>query len=216
MTLTIKLDSAQLQQQIQAWGQQAQREIYAAAAEAMKTEGQQIALAMQQHAEARLQVQRRSFAKSFKARVYAKRKDKPPMLIVGSKIPWIGLHEYGGTLNGKMLIPFGRRIGRKQFKQIISTLMRSGNAFFQKTRHGKILLFAENIAENDRALNRFKRAHRQATGQKTLKRGAEIPIAQLVTRVQIKRRLEIRRLVASQLPALRDAIHAAAQQRFIR
>jgi hypothetical protein len=39
-----------------------------------------------------------------------------PGMIVGSRIPWSGTHEYGASISGKMLIPLHGRVGRKRFK----------------------------------------------------------------------------------------------------
>jgi hypothetical protein len=65
---------------------------------------------------------------------------------------------------------------------------------------------AENIKEHDRPLGGFKRRYRKAEGIKKLKRGADIPIAVLVPRVQLKKRLNVERLVAGRVPRLAAAI----------
>ena len=213
MDINLELDLSALTSQFTDWGNSFKKELYAAAAEGFETGGAQITQAMQAQVTSRLQIKNRSFAKSFRHRVYARKKNQPPLMIIGSKIPWVGLHETGGTINGKMLIPFGPRVSRKRFKQIVDTLMRSGNAFFHKAHSGRIFLFAENIAENDRALTNFKRTHRKDQNLKTLKRGVEIPIAELVTHVQLKKRLDLVALVQSRLPMLRDEVLRAAAKR---
>ncbi len=213
MDINVDLGLNTLARQFNQWGDRAMQDLYAAAAEGFKTGGAQITQAMQAQVESRLQVKKRSFAKSFRHKVYARKKDQPPIMILGSGIPWIAMHERGGTISGKMLIPFGARVGRKRFKQIIDALMRSGNAFFQRVKSGRVFLFAENIAENDKHLARFKRTYRQSNKLKSLKRDTEVPIAELVTRVQIKRRLDIVKLVESRLPQLRDEILRAASRR---
>jgi hypothetical protein len=65
---------------------------------------------------------------------------------------------------------------------------------------------AENIKENGSQLTRFKRAERGRTGAKQIKRGQEIPIAVLVKRVDLKRRLNLVGGVQRALPALAQAI----------
>jgi hypothetical protein len=55
-------------------------------------------------------------------------------------------------------------------------------------------------------LSGFKRRHRKAEGIKRLKRGADVPIAVLVPRVQIKKRLNVERIVAGRIPRLTSAI----------
>ena len=103
------------------------------------------------------------------------------------------------------LLPQHQRIGRKAFRRVIDNLMRSGNAFFIKM-HGKTILMAEYIRENDRALTRFKRGACRRTGQKRLERGQEIPIAVLVDRVRLHQRFDIESSVRRKLPRLARAI----------
>ena len=116
------------------------------------------------------------------------------------------LHERGGLIAGRMLIPLHGRVGRKRFKAQIAELMRGGNAYFIKNAKGNIVLMAENIKEHDRPLAGFKRRYRKAEGIKRLKRGADIPIAVLVPKVVLKKRLDVERLVAGRIPRLSSAI----------
>jgi hypothetical protein len=52
----------------------------------------------------------------------------------------------------------------------------------------------------------FKRRYRKAEGIKRLKRGADIPIAVLVPKVVLKKRLDVERLVAGRIPRLAAAV----------
>lgn len=83
--------------------------------------------------------------------------------------------------------------------------MRGGNAYFIK-KNGKVILMAENIKEHDRPLSGFKRRYRKAEGIKRLKRGADIPIAVLVSKVTLRKRLDVEGVVRQRIPALRTAI----------
>lgn len=74
------------------------------------------------------------------------------------------------------------------------------------------MLMAENIKEHDRPLSGFKRRYRKAEGIKKLKRGADVPIAVLVPRVQLKKRLNIERMVAGRIPRLSVAIEKQLRQ----
>jgi hypothetical protein len=65
---------------------------------------------------------------------------------------------------------------------------------------------AENIRENASQLTRFKRAERARTGTKQIKRGQTIPIAVLVKKVNLKRRLDLTGSVQRSLPRLASAI----------
>ena len=179
-----------------------------AASRAMRGVGREIAESVRQDMRAGLRVKKASFLKSMRAKVYNQRRDRFPALYIGSKIPWLGLHEKGGVISGRMLIPLlpqHQRLGRKAFRRVIDALMRSGNAFFIQ-RNGKAILMAENIRENDRALARFKRGERLRSGQKRLRRGQEIPIAVLVDRIRLRSRFNIESSVRRKLPRLARAI----------
>jgi hypothetical protein len=83
--------------------------------------------------------------------------------------------------------------------------MRSGTAFFVR-KGGKVILRAENIKENAKPLAGFKRRYRKVEGIKRLKRGTEIPIAILVSRVTLQKRLDVAGVVEGRLPNLKAAI----------
>jgi len=152
------------------------------------------------------QVKRASFISSMRAKIFDKKPEQLPALLVGSKIPWLSVHERGGTVTGNLLIPLlPGRIGSKRFRQVVDALMRSGNAFFVE-KDGKVILMAENICENAAPLARFKRAERARTGAKQIRRGQEIPIAVLVTSVVLKRRLDLAGSVRRALPRVAQAI----------
>jgi hypothetical protein len=176
----------------------------------MRSVGREMADAVRQDMRAGLKVRKAAFLKSMRAKVYNQRRDRFPALYIGSKIPWLGLHEKGGAIGGRMLIPLlpqHQRIGRKAFRRVVDALMRSGNAFFIQ-RKGKAILMAENIRENDRALARFKPGERLRSGRKRLRRGQEIPIALLVDRVQLRARFDIESTVRRKLPRLVGAIQS--------
>ena len=103
------------------------------------------------------------------------------------------------------LLPEHQRLGRKAFRRVIDGLMRTGNAFFIQ-KNGKVILMAEVIKENAAELRRFKRAERGRTGAKSIKRGQEIPIAELVPMVTLRGRLDLPGIVRSQLPKLTSSI----------
>ena len=164
------------------------------------------------HVAGEMSVIKKSFLKGFTAKVLDKDPTRLPALYVGSRIPWSGMHERGGLIAGRMLIPLHGRVGRKRFKAQIAELMRGGNAYFIKNAKGNLVLMAENIKEHDRPLSGFKRRYRKAEGIKKLKRGADVPIAVLVPRVQLKKRLNIERMVAGRIPRLSVAIEKQLRQ----
>jgi hypothetical protein len=202
LTTTGLLDPRQLS----AWSAERRRAIHAAVAKGMQSGGREVRDAARAEMRSAFTVKRNSFASSMGVKVFDKKPEQLPALRVGSKIPWLGLHEKGGSVSGNLLIPLlPGRIGPKRFRQIVDSLMRSGNAYFIK-KNGRVLLMAENIKENGVQLTRFKRAERGRTGAKQIKRGQEIPIAVLVKRVDLKRRLNLVGGVQRALPALAQAI----------
>jgi len=193
---------------LEAWTRQKQAAIHKAVATGMSHGGKAVADVVRSKMKSEFTVKKAAFVSSLRARVYDRDPDKLPAVLIGSKIPWLGIHVRGGTLSGRMLIPLteeGRRIGRRAFKRVIDALIRSGNAYFIQ-KGGRVILMAENLRENASSLARFKRAERKRTGTKSVKRGQEIPIAVLVPNVTLKRRFDLAGVVRGQLPVLARAI----------
>ena len=193
---------------LDAWSRQKQAAIHKAVAVGMREGGRSVAEVVRSKMKTDFTVKKAAFVNSLRAKMYDRDQDKLPAVLIGSKIPWLGIHVRGGTIGGRMLIPLteeGRRIGRRAFKRVIDALIRSGNAYFIQ-KDGRAILMAENLRENASSLARFKRAERKRTGTKSVKRGQEIPIAVLVPNVTLKRRFDLEGAVRGQLPALAQAI----------
>jgi len=193
---------------LDAWSKQKQAAIHKAVVSGMQTGGKVVADTVRSRMNADFTVRKPAFVRSLRAKVYDRNPDKLPALLIGSRIPWLGIHVRGGTVSGRMLIPLlpeHQRMGRKAFRRVIDGLMRSGNAFFIQ-KNGKVILMAESIRENASELRRFKRAERSRTGSKSIKRGTEIPIAVLVPNVTLKRRFDLEGAVRGQLSVLARAI----------
>lgn len=198
------LDPAKLS----AWSLTKQVSIRKAVAAGMREGGKDVVQQVRTKMQTNFTVRKSAFVRSMRAKIYDRNQDKLPSLLIGSKIPWLGIHTTGGTISGKMLIPLteeGKRIGRKAFMRVIDALIRSGNAYFIQ-KNGKVILMAESIKENTTVLRRFKRAERQRTGEKRIRRGQEIPIAVLVSRVTLKRRFDLEGMVRSRVSSISQAI----------
>ena len=206
MRSSIRIDSAAGNARLRRWGGEFRTKVQKAVERAIRTEATEIKYDVRGHVAGQMSVVRKSFIKGFTAKVLAKDPNRLPALYVGSRIPWSGMHESGGQIGGRMLIPLHGRVGRKRFKAQVAELMRGGNAYFIKNAKGNIVLMAENIKEHDRPLSGFKRRYRKAEGVKRLKRGADIPIAVLVPKVVLKKRLNVERLVAGRIPRLSAAV----------
>jgi hypothetical protein len=200
ITLNIKLDTKQLERCLKT----VQSNIKNAVGKAMAKEAALMKSALRAQVSGAMKVEKRAFLNSFSAKVLDFK--GMPAIRAGTQVRWAGIHETGGSISGKMLIPLNGRIGRKRFKAIVDDLMRSGNAFFVKGHSGKVVLMAENIAENSRSLSIFKRRHRKAAGIKRLKRGTAIPIAILVPKVTLGKRLDVERLIRGRVPSLMRGI----------
>ena len=193
---------------LDSWIPEKRRAIRKAVEAGMKSAGREIAQTVQARMQSAFKVRKAGFVRSMRHKLYAGSPEKFPALLIGSKIPWLGIHMRGGTIAGRMLIPLlpeHQRLGRKAFRRVIDGLMRTGNAFFIQ-KNGKVILMAENIKENTSELRRFKRAERGRTGAKSIKRGQNIPIAVLVPTVTLRGRLDLPGIVRSQLPKLSASI----------
>lgn len=212
MRISVRINSAAAQAQLRRWGGEFRAKVQKAVERAITSEASELKEDVRSHVAGHIAVVKKSFLKGFAARVLAKDPKRLPALYVGSRISWSGMHEKGGTIAGRMLIPLHGRVGRKRFKAQVAELMRGGNAYFIKNAKGHIVLMAENLKEHDRPLAGFKRRYRKAEGVKRLKRGADIPIAVLVPKVVLKKRLDVERLVAGRIPRLSAAIEKQIRQ----
>ena len=195
--------------ELAAWTRSRREAIHKAVGLGMRDSSRSLTDALRTRMQSDLAIRKPTFLRSMRAKVLDRDPSRLPALLVGSRVSWLGVHVRGATLTGKMLIPLtesGRRMGRKAFARVIDTLMRSGNAWFIR-KDGKVILMAENIKENAAALTRFKRAERQRTGAKSIKRGQEIPIAVLVPRVTLKRRFDFDGTVRRAMPQLAQSIN---------
>lgn len=195
--------------ELAAWSRSRREAIHKAVGLGMRDSSRSLTEALRTRMQFDLAIRKPAFLRSMRAKVLDRDPLRLPALLVGSRVSWLGVHVRGATLTGKMLIPLtesGRRMGRKAFARVIDTLMRSGNAWFIR-KDGKVILMAENIKENASALTRFKRAERQRTGAKSIKRGQEIPIAVLVPRVTLKRRFDFDGTVRGAMPQLAQSIN---------
>ena len=209
--LKISLTTSRLldKRELAAWTRSRREAIHKAVGLGMRDSSRSLTDALRTRMQSDLAIRKPAFLRSMRAKVLDRDPSRLPALLVGSRVSWLGVHVRGATLTGKMLIPLtesGRRMGRKAFARVIDTLMRSGNAWFIR-KGGKVILMAENIKENASALTRFKRAERQRTGAKSIKRGQEIPIAVLVPRVTLKRRFDFDGTVRRAMPQLAQSIN---------
>jgi hypothetical protein len=193
-----------------AWTREKQAAILAGTRNGMKKAQPVVKAAMQTEARRAFAVKRQNFGSAFGAKVFDARRDIPPMMLAGAlKAPWVEIFETGGTLTPKsgrgLLIPL-IRIGAKRFSTVMRELIRAGNASFVNVR-GKVIVFAENIADTRSVTRRFTTAARKRFGGAG--RLKEVPIAVLVPSVQVRKRTRIRATVQAQLPGIARAIESS-------
>lgn len=193
-----------------AWSHEQRARVRRGTALGMKEGGTRISAAVNAQVQRNFKTKKRAFANQFRAKVYDQKTDRLPMLLVRSKVPWMGLYERGGVINGPLLIPL-IKIGTKAFRRVVDTILRTGAGFFKKV-NGTTLLFAEYQPEYGRSLARFRRAERTRLNGARIQKGQDIPIAVLVPRVQVKKRIDLQGAVRAGLPALARLI----EQRILR
>ena len=94
LTTTGLLDPRQLA----AWSAERRRAIHTAVAKGMQSGGREVRDAARSEMRSAFTVKRNSFISSMGVKVFDKKPEQLPALLVGSKIPWLGLHEKGGTV----------------------------------------------------------------------------------------------------------------------
>jgi hypothetical protein len=197
-----------------AWKGKSHEQLRRAVATGMENGGRAVAAQVQRNVEGKLNIRRRGFVKTYRYRVYAKQVDRMPSLTIGTRIPFSGILEHGGTVRARgklMLIPFGNvRVGPKTFRRMIQNLMSRGEGYFRQV-NGRLLLFAENRAENSREIGRFKRGARAAAGGK-LKRGGDVPIAVAVPEVHVSKRTDVFGTVRRGLSAIVESIETEVRR----
>ena len=214
MRLSLTTDGLLDPRRFASWQQDNQHSMHTALAGAMRKVSSEMVAHVRRDVQARFHVAKPVFLRSLRSKVYDQKSNQLPALYIGSKIPWLGIHAQGGSIQGRMLIPLlpaHQRIGRRAFARVITTLLQSGHAFFLK-KSGHTVLMAE-ITPQNRLLTRFRRAERARTDAKRLKRGQAIPIAVLIRRVHLRKRFDLEQSVRSDLPRLVKAVQGALQSR---
>jgi len=204
---TITLSGLLEPRTLDAWSRAQQQRVRRGVALGMRDEGPGIAAALNAQVKRGFKTTNRGFTQQFKAKIYDRKPGQLPAMLVRSKVPWMGIYTRGGSIRGPLLIPLNqaKRMRTDVFRRIVQQLIASGNAFFKKI-NGKVLLFAEHLAENRFATAKFRRGVLNQTGGKRMKRGTEIPIAILVPRIEVKKRINLESSVRARLPALARTI----------
>jgi len=81
---------------LDSWIPEKRRAIRKAVEAGMKAVGQEIVLIAQDRMRSAFKVRKAGFVKSLRMRLYAGIPEKFPALMIGSKVPWLGIHTRGG------------------------------------------------------------------------------------------------------------------------
>ena len=111
MKISLHIDSAAAQANLRRWGGEFQDKVKKAVARAMRAEATEIKQEVRSQVASQMSVVKNSFLKGFNAKVLDQDPNRLPALYVGSRIPWSGIHEKGGSISAKMLIPLHGRVG---------------------------------------------------------------------------------------------------------
>lgn len=82
------------------WRAATRREIRNATRDAMREVGPQMVEDVRRDMRHTFTVRRQGFLKSMRAPVYRAKGDRPPALVIGLQIDWLGIHTSGGTVAG--------------------------------------------------------------------------------------------------------------------
>lgn len=193
----------------------AQAKVRQAVASGMQTGGKQVLEKVRTTYARSVKVSRKKFTNVISIKLYDKKPNQMPALLIGTRAPLVAAHAHGATIPGPVLIPLldDRRIGRKAFGKIIRELVRSGNAEFRRV-NGKTLVFAEAGAARQSGINinKFRRAERLRRGgtfRKARGKALEVPIAVLVRNVVVRKSFPFTQTVKAGLPDITRAIQAA-------
>ncbi len=192
MNIDIKLDGLFKPNLFDAFKKDLTKELNRSTAVGMEQASKEIKTILRNNVKQNLKVNSKSFPNLITSKLYNNRKTSFPLLQFYSREHWLWTHQEGAIIKSKgggMLIPLlDKRMKAGKFKQVISNLLASKNAFFKEV-NGKVYVFAYNNKENTKDLTSFKRQERANTGRKSIKKGEAVPIAILVKSVKIQKRL---------------------------
>jgi hypothetical protein len=211
ISMKLELGGLFLPSNLKTWERLVRADIRKSVARGMASGGRELVERLRFALAGSVKVRKKSFPKTISHKVFDKKANELPALMVGTRAPLVAAHAFGAHIPGPVLIPLleeGKRIGRKRFRVLVNELMRSGNAYFRKV-NGTVLLFAEQEAANARGLAPFRRAERLRRGgsfRKQKGKALEIPIAVLVRDVDVPKRFPFTSITQAGLPRIVKAI----------
>ena len=193
---------------LKAWKSGLKQAIHDAVKKGMQVGGRELAIKVQANVAGALKIRRKGFLKSFRGKVFDNKPGRLPALLVGSKVPWAGVHERGAVINGKLMIPFTRTMGHPgaiAWHNFLGRLFRSRRGFFRIV-HGRDILFARAGEVRKIAAQEISSRTQVRPKLGRVKPDAPVPVAIAVRQVTLKRRIDVRGTVETHLGQLAAAI----------
>ena len=143
----------------QKYADNVKKKVRVAYVKAIKDTDKETKKEMRSKASSYFKVSKKTFLNTFSSRIYDSKPTKLPSILFKNKINWFPLHEFGGTINGKMVIPFqntnGKKVDAKRWKALLKTLKQNKQSFW-KNINGKVILFALINKNNSRLIHTTK------------------------------------------------------------
>ncbi len=182
--------------------------LFGSVRKALASNGNRLKKEIQSEARKNFKIKDQRFLKSIKYDIFNKFKDAPADLRIRSGIDFMPIHENGGTINKKLMIPLTNknRIGKKTFKLLIDNYLKNGNAYFKRIGRS-VFIFLKNTPENQNFFSKhgFKIRFKKATG-KSISKKMDVPIAIIVNSVKLKNRIDIVKKVQRNINKIKDDI----------
>ena len=86
---------------LDSWIPEKRRAIRKAVEVGMTSAGKEITATVRARMQSAFKVRKTKFIQSMRHKLYAGSPEKFPALLIGSKIPWLGIHMRGGTVGGR-------------------------------------------------------------------------------------------------------------------
>lgn len=158
---------------------------------------------MKSKASSYFKVSKKTFLNTFSSKIYDTKPNKLPSILFRNKINWFPLHEFGGVINGKMVIPFqntnGKKVDAKRWKALLKTLKQNKQSFW-KNINGKVILFALINKSNSRLMSGYRQSFKARNNVKRVTAGTAIPIGMMVDKIRLKRRYPFHDIVTNFAP----------------
>jgi hypothetical protein len=197
----ISFDGVLLPQGMSRYQADFKKTLYTKVNTAMKTIGKEYRDKIRDNASQTLKIKKQSILKSFVFEIYNADTNRLPSLQYRSGIAWMGIHDKGGPISKKVLIPLSKkRIGYKTMKNLISDLSRANNLFFDK-KNGTTIAWAKNTLQFKQALAPFRAVTRARNG-KVVKKDERVNVAIVGKNIRLRKKIRLSEIALASIPRI--------------